>query len=161
MSSSTDKTAKKAAIYSILSGYWQLADKLTDGFLAGYLRPVEDITPEAVALACQRIASGQAGLNTSYPPTPADIASRAALLDAGKKPQPRMLNGIVEMDFGSGRVDLRGLTDDEQDIIIRNNGKTPDGRNAAFLTLDEKLAALKPDALPAPERIPVPRLRKV
>lgn len=68
------------------------------------------------------------------------------LLDAGKKPAPGKYNGLIEMDWGHGRVDLRGLTNDEQDAIIRNHGMIGIGENAkdaALMSLEEKLAALR------------------
>jgi hypothetical protein len=138
-----------------------LAEKLDRKLLGTYVSAVEDCGADAVALVCKRISSGQAGLNSSFPPTPADIAERAALLDAGSKPQPLLHNGIIEMDFGHGRVDMRGLKTEEQDEIIRLNGKTPDGRNFALLSLAEKRAALDPKALPAPNRVPVPCIQRM
>jgi hypothetical protein len=146
LQNSKDKAAKKAAIYSVLAGYWQLADKLTDALLGSYLGPVEDVSVEAVVRTCQRIAGGAAGLNTSFPPSPADIAGRARSYDEATADRVPLYNGLVEMDWGHGRVDLRGLTNDQQDAIIRNHGMIGIGenaKNAALMTLDEKIAALR------------------
>ena len=147
--SKTAKAAKKAAIYTLLTGYWQMAERLSDELLNSYVAAVDECTPESVALICKRIAAGQAGLNTSFPPTPADIAERAAMIDAAAKPRIPLHNGLIEMDWGHGRVDLRGLTEAEQDKLIELRGMTPDGRNAALLTLEDKRAALRVEALPA------------
>lgn len=133
------RDAKKTSLYQLLVGYWQLAEKLNDRLLETYTNAVEDIPLEAVEAACRRIASGQAGLNTSFPPTPADIADRARMLES--KPQPELHNGLISMNWGHGDVDLRGLTNDEQDSIMRGQGKI-DGKNAALLDLDGKRAAL-------------------
>jgi hypothetical protein len=135
----------------VLQGYWQLADKLTDGLLLGYLRPVEDHSVEAVKLVCQRIEAGQAGLNTSFPPTPADIAERVAAFEDAVKERPPLYNGLLSADFGHGLVDLRGLTNEEQDRISGLHGILPDGRNIAFLSLEEKRAVLTPESLKALE----------
>lgn len=143
------KAAKAAAMYDLLSGYWQLSEKLNDALLATYERAVDKCSAEAVSLVCQRIASGQAGLNSSFPPTPADIAERAALLDAGNTRPVTLLNGLIEMDFGHGRVDMRGLDDVQQDAIIRGHGMIGN-RNAALMSLDEKVEALKSSKSIAP-----------
>jgi hypothetical protein len=141
-----DQDAKRAAIYDLLKGYWQLAEKLDRSLLNSYLNPVEDISVGAVLRTCQRIASGQAGLNSSFPPTPADIAERARSYDEATADRVPQYNGLLDMDWGHGRVDLRGLTNDEQDAIIRNHGMIGIGenaKNAALMTLDEKIAALR------------------
>lgn len=142
------RDAKTVRIYRLLRGYWQLAEKLDEGLLESYVEACADVSVEAVSLACQRIASGQAGLNTSFPPSPADIAERASMLDAAARPRIPLHNGLIEMDWGHGRVDLRGLTTEEQDKLIELRGMTPDGRNAALLTLEEKRASLEVKALP-------------
>lgn len=152
---------RKVALYNLLKGYWQLAEKLDRGMLNTYAAAVEDVSPEAVALACKRIASGQAGLNTSFPPTPADIGERARLLDAASKPEPRLLNGLIDMDFGHGRVDMRGLTAPEQDAIIKLGGRTEDGRNFALMNLADKRAVLAGKSLPAPPNATVPKMRSM
>jgi hypothetical protein len=151
--SEENKAAKAAAIYELLSGYWQLAEKLNDALLATYERAVEECDVESVALVCSRIASGQAGLNTSFPPTPADIAERARLLDEGRKPSPELYNGLIEMDWGHGRVDMRGLTTEEQDVVIRAHGKLGE-LNLALVSLDGKRAAIRSHLkrLAAPKR---------
>jgi len=153
------KDAKRAAIYSLLRGYWQLAEKLDRSLLNTYSSAVDECSIEAVKLVCQRIASGQAGLNSSFPPTPADIAERAILLDAGGKPAPRLYNGLIEMDWGHGRVDLRGLKQEEQDKLIELKGMMPDGRNAALLTLDQKRDGLKTERIAGPRRAAIPKMK--
>ena len=144
------RAAKEAMIFGVLSGYLQIADKLTENVLASYVEACSDVSVEAVRLTCQRIQRGRAGINTSYPPTPADIASRAAAVDEMLKPQPRLHSGLLEMDWGRGRVDMRGLTIDEQDEIIRLGGLTADGRNFALMTLDQKRDAINQKQLAAP-----------
>lgn len=138
------RAAKEAVIYGLLSGYWQLADKLTDRLLASYVDACAEVSLAAVRLVCQRINRGQAGLNSSFPPSPADIATRAEAVDDAQKPAPRLFSGILSMDWGHGIVDMRGLTVDEQDLAIQLSGKSPDGRNLALMTLDEKREALAP-----------------
>lgn len=137
------RDAKEASIFKLLRGYWQLGEKLNAGLLETYIDAVEENSVEAVRLTCQRIASGQSGLNSSFPPTPADIAERATLLDSATKPEPGKYNGLLEMDWGHGRVDLRGLTEREQDVIIKVHGVAPDGVNFALLTLEEKIAKVR------------------
>lgn len=152
---------KRVAIYNLLRGYWQLAEKLDKAMLSSYLDAVEDCSAESVVRACKRISSGQAGLNSSFPATPADIAERAAAIDETVRERVPQYNGLIEMDWGHGRVDLRGLTNDEQDQIIRGHGMIGD-KNAALLSLEAKRDALrvaKRLAPPAPVKVPLPELK--
>lgn len=152
------KAAKEALIYGVLQGYWQIAEKLTEEFLATYVNACEDCSVESLRIVCNRIASGRAGLNSSFPPTPADIAGRAAMLDDTRKPSIPLHSGILQMDWGHGTVDMRGLTVEEQDEVIRLHGRAPDGRNLALMTLDEKRAALKQEKIEATVK---PRLQRM
>jgi hypothetical protein len=144
------RAAKEALIFGLLSGYLQIADKLTENVLASYVDACAEVSVEALRMTCQRIQRGRAGLNTSYAPTPADIASRAATIDEMLKPLPKLHSGLLDMDWGRGRVDMRGLTVDEQDEIIRLGGLTADGRNFALMTLDQKREALNQKQIAAP-----------
>ena len=59
---------------------------------------------------------------------------------------PEMRNGLVEVDFGHGRINLRGLTAEEQDRILDAKGYAPNGKSLAYMPLAEiKLAMQKSD----------------
>lgn len=149
--SDEETTAKEAAIFDLLAGYHQLTEKLNDLFLWSFVRQVEDCRPEAVKQACDRIASGRApGVNNNFPPTPADVASNARLFEeiaARADDRVPLYNGLLEADFGHGRVDMRGLTTDEQDRIAKLHGILPNGQNVAYLSLAEKKELLTVDSL--------------
>jgi len=129
------------------------------------VRQVEDCRPEAVQQACDRIASGRApGVNSNFPPTPADVAISARLFEdiaaRGEGRELRLHNGLIEMDWGRGRVDMRGLTTEEQDQIIDAGGMIGK-QNAATLNLEEKRAALKGIELENKSEAPKPRLQRM
>lgn len=158
--SEEEVTAKAAAIYDLLVGYHQLTEKLTDAFLDGFVRVVDDCSPEAVRKACLRIASGRApGVNSNFPPTPADVAISARLYQDMAAERVPLYSGILEMDWGHGRVDMRGLTVDEQDRIIEGHG-TINGRNAAMMSLEEKREAIKQPVIEGDKRAR-PRLQRM
>lgn len=64
------------------------------------------------------------------------------------------------MDWGRGRVDMRGLTTEEQDQIIDAGGMIGK-QNAATLNLEEKRAALKGIELENKSEAPKPRLQRM
>lgn len=133
---------------------------------------VADASADAVKRSCGQFLAGRVdGHNNSFLPTAAELSANARAWDRAiaqvtadqelAKLNKPIETGILTMDFGHGSVDMRGLTTDEQDVIIRSNGKLG-GRNAAFMSLEEKLAALNQEALPSPgAQIPIPKLRRV
>lgn len=148
--------AKQARILDLLDGYSPLIGKNLDG-LTKALCTVADAYPgDVVQDACLRLA----GI-CKFPPTPADMKEACDHFNAMLHPKVMYLhNGLIEMDFGHGRIDMRGLTEKEQDRVIALGGVIS-GRNMALLSLDEKRAAL--NGLPAPDspriEAPSPRLR--
>jgi len=115
----------------------------------GYVLALEDIDPTAVISVLTNIIKGtQKDFGRVWRPTPAEIAewSRQAALAAHKRSVP-LYSGIIETDFGHGMIDMRGLTVDEQDMVLRYKGISPDGKNLALMSLDEKREALSWKAL--------------
>lgn len=161
--SEEDRAAKSAAIYGLLAPYHQLTEKLTRAFLGAFVDAVDDCRVEAVAQACKRIAQGRApGVNSNFPPTPADVAISARLFEelaAARENEIPLYTGIINADFGHGLVDMRGLTEAEQDKIYRLHGMSPDGRNLAFMPLEAKREALKAPAISG--SAPRPQLQKM
>jgi hypothetical protein len=157
----TSTKEKKAAIMMMMHGFPSSQSGITGDTVSAYLLAVESIDAEAVKRACARFLGGRVpGHNNAFLPTAGEIAAEAMKLDH-RADLVSLHNGLLEMDFGHGRIDMRGLTEPEQDRIIELGGKTPDGRNFALLSLAEKRAALDPKALPAPNRVPVPRIQRM
>lgn len=175
----TDDKAKKAAILSLMHGFPSSQGQITEHTLGAYMLAVADTSADAVKRSCGQFLAGKVdGHNNSFLPTAAELSANARAWDSAiaqvtadqelAKLGVPIDNGLLQMDFGHGNVDLRGLTVAEQDTIIRNNGKIGGtmvngkligAQNAALLTLDQKRAALK--GLPKPEAVPIPKLRKV
>lgn len=156
-----ERQAREAVILKLIEGFPSLSGRATRGLIDAYVDASEHCHVSALNQACKRFARGEVpGQNPSYPPTAAEVAAQAAMLDEHRKRTIVPLHtGVLNIDFGHGRIDMRGLTEPEQDRIIELGGKTPDGRNFALLSLADKRAALDQKALP--NRVPVPRLRKV
>lgn len=147
----------------LIEGYPSLAGRATRGLIDAYVDASEHCDISALNQACKRFARGEVpGQNTAYAPTAAEVASQAAMLDEHRKQTVvQLYNGLLDMDFGHGSVDMRGLTTPEQEMIRRNNGKI-NGKNAALMSLDEKRTALR--ALPEPESdktVPMPKLQRM
>ncbi len=118
------------------------ASKITARTVAPYIDAVSECSLEAIERACRAFGTGAVpDWNPDYgPPVPVRLAMLARLLEPTKSVP--LYGGLLEVDFGHGRIDLRGLKIEEQDAIMRQHGKTPDGRNYALLSLDEKRAAI-------------------
>lgn len=156
---SIESDAKEASILRLLDNYPNF--KATDGFIDALLRGVEPYSARAVELACERFASGAVvGHDNRYVLNGSQLAEQARMFHEMYHCEVIPLHsGILEMDFGHGRVDMRGLTVEEQDQVIRRHGFSPDGRNLALLGLDEKRAALAQQAIEAPKATFRPRLK--
>jgi hypothetical protein len=139
--------AKEAAILGLLAGYPSF--KATDEFINALLAAVEPYSATAVADACKRFADdGVPDHDKRFVINAAELAGQARLFDGiYNTVRVPLYSGILEMDFGHGRVDMRGLTVDEQDEIMRRHGIAADGRNMALLSLDEKREALQQKAV--------------
>ena len=118
---------------------------------------------EAVQASCEELREGFVQRNNAYMPEPIDLSINTrrydrtvAEHDARKGLDRLMHTGIVDMDFGRGKVRMVGLTEAEQDKLIKLKGIMPDGRNASGLSLEEKREALNGKALPKGVK---PRLR--
>lgn len=174
----TDSKAKKVAIVSMMHGFPSSQAHITDGTLGAYVLAVADVSLEAVKRSCGQFLSGLVpDRNNGFLPTAAELSANARAWDAAiaqvtadhelARLGTKIENGLLEMDFGHGVVDMRGLSTAEQDAIINNNGMiggTMDrghlvgAKNAALMSLDEKRTALR--ALPAPNGgFPIPQLR--
>lgn len=160
--------AKEALILKLLDGYSD--QKVTAGFIDALCRTADPFPVDVVAATCDRIASGESpNINRRFLFNQAEFAHELRTLSVAMHPPKRVpiYSGILDVNFGYGRVDLRGLNRAEQERIFASGGKTRDGRNMAFLTLEEKkhevlllLPAPKeaPGALPPPpKRVHAPR----
>lgn len=118
----------------------------TDGFIDALVSAAEPHNLRAVVEACARFSRGQVtGHNNAWPPSAPEFAQHVAFLDGIYKTTDDsrpLLNGLVEIDFGHGRINMRGLSAEEQEQIIRHKGIAPDGRNMALMTIGELLDTL-------------------
>ncbi len=115
---------------------------LTENQCLAYLDATAESSLGALEKACRAFATGVVSeFNPTFGPPSAPILAKMARLMEPANLVP-LYGGLLEVDFGHGRIDLRGLKIEEQDAIMRQHGKTPDGRNYALLSLDEKRAAI-------------------
>lgn len=157
-SSQKNRDAKEACLWSLFDGYPNF--KATDEFIERVLDLLEPYSPRAVEHAVRRFGDGGVpGHNTAFVPNGPQIAEQARLFhELYTREVVPLYSGIIEMDFGHGRVDMRGLTVEEQDEVIRRHGVI-DGKNVALLSLEDKRAALKQQALAAP--VATPRIKRI
>lgn len=157
-----DEQAKAAVILAMMERGWPTSDP-TPALIEGMALACRDVRAAAVAEAAREFYTGSSALERDHhwPPTGAELAARAAVWEramrAREAPATKLHTGIMDIDFGHGRIDMRGLTAEEQDRVISAHGETPDGRSMAYLSLEEIRKVLAGDLL-APPVPPVPRV---
>ncbi len=121
------------------------------------MRDLAGLSVDAVGRSVQQFRSGRVERNNSFPPPSPELASnarewqRALNLRAGKDDGPKLHNGLLNVDFGRGSIDMRGLTNDEQDKIMSLGGVAPNGESFAGMPLEHIKAALNQGDLAAVE----------
>lgn len=96
---------------------------------------------EAVAMACRRLSAGEVpGVNIDFPPAAARLAEQARVFDeiiarrdkptqelvivpiGAPMPEGMVPAGLLTVDFGHGRIDMRNRSHAEQEEILQNKG---------------------------------------
>jgi hypothetical protein len=144
MTSETE-LAKEAKILDLFDSYPSASPSREN--LQQYLAAVEGLSLEAVTRSVQQFRAGLVERpNRDFAPSAETFAHNARewqrAIDVRNDTGPELHNGLVECDWGHGRVDMRGLTNAEQDQIIAAKGRAPDGRSLAYMPLVEIRAAL-------------------
>ncbi len=154
---SSETKAKRAKILDMLDGYSNLIGKELTGLTNALCREAEPYPLDVVIAATQRL-----GRICRFPPTTAEVFEQCEIANAALHPKVVTLyNGMIDMNFGHGRIDMRGLSTAEQDEIIRNHGMIG-GKNAAFMSIEEKRAALNPKSIQADKaKVQIPTMRRI
>lgn len=142
---SPDELAKEAKILDLFDSYPSASPSRET--LQAYLAAVNGMSLEAVARSVQQFRSGLVERpNRDFAPSgeafAANVREWQKAIDRRAGGDIELHNGLIEMDWGQGRIDMRGLTEAEQDQIIANKGCAPDGRSLAYMPLAEIKAAL-------------------
>lgn len=155
---SKDRTAKMAVIFSMLEGIPSLQGQISAGMVEAMVDAVDDCRVDAVAHACRRFNRGEVdGHNPDYAPSAGKFAVQARLFDTvlrkidrdkeerpvlisypigGEPPPPSVALGPLEIDFGSGPIDMRDMTPAEKEFVMVNK-RAPD-RPDPQITIDIK-----------------------
>lgn len=142
---SPDELAKEAKILDLFDSY-PSANPSADTIRA-YCRSVESLSLEAVSRSVKQFGDGLVERpNRDFAPSAESFAANVRewqrAIDQRNGDGIELHNGLIEIDFGAGRIDMRGLTTAEQDQIIAAKGRAPDGRSLAYMPLVEIRAAL-------------------
>ena len=141
----SEETAKQAAILKLMRGFPSSQSSISEGTIAAYMEALEKYPVEAIGQAVNRYLSGDVpGQNRAFLPTAAELASQAGLfhriagIEARKAAQEQLTSypmgelpppgmealGPLEVDFGKGMIDLRGMTLAEKEIVLSSKGET-------------------------------------
>lgn len=146
------KQAKEALVLDLFDN-WPTASPSADNVRA-YVDAVEALSVEAVMRSVKQFGSGLVDRNNSFVPPAPEFAANArqwqTALEGRDRPQEPLHNGLLECDWGQGRVDLRGLTAAEQDIVMVGKGVV-NGRNLAYMPTTEIKAIITQGDLSAIE----------
>jgi len=121
---------------------------VTDDNINAYVDATSTVSLDALRRSVEQFVTGRVErANRSFVPSGEELAHNArqwqiAIDTISGTPAPPMHNGLVEMDFGQGRIDMRGLTAQEQDTIIANKGCAPNGKSLAYMSLPQIKAEL-------------------
>lgn len=125
--------------------------------MRSYVAAVDSLSIEAVTRSVQQFRDGLVERpNRDFVPSAEAFAANArdwqrAIDSRNSQGGITLHTGILNMDFGAGSIDMRGLTEAEQDAVIAAKGRAPDGRSFAYLPLAEIKAALQQGDLAAVE----------
>lgn len=132
--------AKEALILSLFRGYLYLIGKVSAASTKSYLDALETVPLGAVKQAVERILSPNGPEQwRTYAPSAPDLAAYAALFDRpgptgegdglisyrmGELPPPGYVPlGPIDVDFGHGRINMRGLSHAQKEAIMQNKGE--------------------------------------
>lgn len=158
----SDKREATKLLKELFSAFPSMAASIESAQV--YLSVVAEYRVDALKNAVQRFIRGEvAEHNGRFVPSTAELSRVVRDIDWQLRENElfKLYGPSTWVDFGHGRIELRGLSDKEKDRVIDLHGLTADGRNLAFLSIEDKRAALDPTAIPAPNRVPVPKLQRM
>jgi hypothetical protein len=131
--------AREALILSLLRGYPSLASSITRGTIDSYVSAVDGYSVSALRNACDRYGTGDVeGYDRRWPPNAAELATLARMYDTIEKrsfePAPKLVSypiggqppaghvplGPDEVNFGHGRINMRGLDHRTKEFVLRH-----------------------------------------
>lgn len=136
----TEETlAREALILSLLRGYPSLASSITRGVIDSYVSAVDGYSVTALRNACERYRTGDVeGYDRRWPPNAAELATMARMFDelakrdterapklvvypiGGEPPPGHVPLGPIEVNFGHGRIDMRGLDHKTKEFVMQH-----------------------------------------
>lgn len=136
----------------------------TESQVAVYLKAVAEFDMEAVRAGVDRFIKDEVPwFDRSRAPYAPELVREVSLhhrnLHRGENNVlvMRPEHGHIDVDYGYGSITLVGLTRAEVEKVDEWNGRTPDGRNLAGMTIEQIREALTQPALP----MPTPKLKRM
>lgn len=136
---SMDTATKEAALFDLFDAF---RTSPTENQIRAYIAALDGCSAEATRDACRAFVTGTVSeFKYDYgPPTAPRLATLARMLEPikaeageivvypiGELPPPGFMPlGPTSVDFGHGRIDLRGLSHAEKEAILQNKGRVPD-----------------------------------
>lgn len=108
-----------------------------------YVAATAEFTLESINRSVEQFVTGKVERdNRAFAPSADEFSGNVrlwsnAISKLAERDGPELHSGLISMDFGAGRIDMRGLTVAEQDQIIANKGRAPDGKPLSYLSTSE------------------------
>lgn len=160
-----DKTAREAVILGLFDGFPSSQTNITEGNLGAYVEATASVSLEALQRSMQQFVSGKVERNNAFVPSAPEFAENARAWEgalAKRASQSVELHtGLLNMDWGRGSIDMRGLTEAEQDAVIATKGVTADGRSMSGLPIEAIREALGGVQIEQSKRVVAPKLSRM
>lgn len=116
MDTMSDKEAALEMIRTMLSGYPGSASGIKPTTPKAYWMLLTDIPLEIIGKACRSLMEEIPP--RKFAPNASELHARARLF-MPPEPGPTLYTGIMDVDFGHRRIDMRGLTPEQQEEVFR------------------------------------------
>lgn len=125
-----EREAKEALLIRLFRSFPGADKSVSRQMFDAYLAALEKLSPAAVKSAVDEFCEGRVERSShAFAPSAAELSKQAikwqGVLDRINGPKQIMHTGIVSVDFGRGSIDMRGLTQDQQDEVFRTKRALP------------------------------------
>lgn len=160
-----DRAARKVQVTRLFSSWLSAAGNVDMDNINAFVEATADVSLEALTRSVEQFTSGKVERNNAFPPSSAELAENARLWESALRKNhadddPPLHNGLLNVDFGRGKIDMRGLTAAEQDAVMDMKGIAPDGRSMCGMSLEQIREAVSQGQIAGPRTV-APQLQRM
>ena len=160
---SDDALAKEALILDLFDRWPNFAPSADT--IRAYVADLDGMSVEAVRRSVDQFRSGLVDRNNAFVPASPEVVANVRewqrAIDSRDDPGPTLHNGLLNVDFGRGSIDMRGLTAEEQDKVMDMKGVASNGRSMAGMSLAQIREEVAQVPVIGPRKVAVPLLQRM